>query len=386
MHGVLQPEFKALFACGAAPSEAVERLSRVLEGSLDWPALIEFADADGSFPLLASTLHQCTPGSVPPAMLAEIRARAATKAMRSLSMAGELARLLRAFEAAGLTPIAFKGPTLAHLLYGNLALRDSADLDIFVPRTQLTRALKILTDDGYYKKTPGHDTWLSGACEVALRRNDPACEVDLHWLFSPPYFFPPDSARALERSVMVRAHGLSARTLCPEDLLLYLSIHAAREGWPLRSICDIAALARNGSLNWDEVVRESQRWKCWRAVAVGLRLAASLCEASLPPDVWKRVESDSAAASIAADMASKFCRGDASPPDVLQGAILQLRTIEGGWGKLRYLWRRTFQPNALDADFLSLPRKLSAAYYVVRPFRGAVLALGAIRRKRSVAK
>jgi hypothetical protein len=301
-------------------------------------------------------------------------------------MAGELARILRAFEAAGLTPIAFKGPTLAHLLYGNLALRDSADLDIFVPRTQLASALKILTNDGYCKKTPGSLTWLPGACEVTLRRNNPACEVDLHWEFSPPYFLPPDTARVLERSVMVRADGLTARTLCPEDLLLYLSIHAARDWWPLRSICDIAALTRNCSLDWDEVPRESQHWKCWRPVAVGLRLATSLCEASLPPEVWKRVESDSAAASLAADMASKFFHGDGTPPDVLQGAILQLRTMEGGWGKLRYLWRRTFQPNALDADFLPLPRKLSAAYYVVRPFRGAVLALGAIRRKWSVAK
>jgi hypothetical protein len=386
MRGDLEPEVRALISCAAGSPDGANGLFGTLPGALNWAVLVDLAEREGMLPLLSRTVSQCVPPSLSADVLRGIQIRDAAKAMRSLAMAGELARLLRAFEAAGLTPIAFKGPTLAHLLYGDLTLRDSTDLDIFVPRAQLTSALKILTDDGYYKKTPGNNTWLTGACEVTLRRNNPACEVDLHWQFFPPYFLPPDTARVLERSVMVRADGLTARTLCPEDLLLYLSIDAARDWWPLRSICDIAALTRNGSLNWDDVLRESQHGKCWRAVAVGLRLAASLCEASLPPDVWRRVESDSAAASMAADLASKFRHGDGAPPNVLHGAILQLRAMEGGWGKLRYLWRRTFQPNALDADFLPLPRKLSAAYYVVRPFRGAVLALGAIRRKWFVAK
>ena len=381
MQGDLEPEVRALICCAAGSPDGANGLLRTRPGALNWAVLIDLAEREGMLPLLSRAVSQCAPPSLAADVLRGMQIRDAAKAMRSLAMAGELNRLLRALEAAGLTPMAFKGPTLAHLLYGDATLRDSSDLDILVPRAQLTRAVKILTDDRYYKKTPGNNTWLTGACEVTLRRNNPACEVDLHWEFSPPWFFPPDTARVLERSVMVRAEGLTARTLCPEDLLLYLSIDAARDWWPLRSICDMAALTRNCTLNWDDVLRESQHGKCWRPVAVGLRLAGSLGGATIPPEGWKRVESDSAAASMAADLAPKFRHGDGTPPDVLHGAILHLRTMEGGWGKLQYLWRRTFQPNALDADFVSLPRKLSAAYYVVRPFRGAALALGAIRRK-----
>jgi hypothetical protein len=69
-------------------------------------------------------------------------------------MAAELSRILRTLEAGGVTALAFKGPTLALLAYGNLALRDSADLDFLVPHHQLASAIEIPSADGYYKKSP----------------------------------------------------------------------------------------------------------------------------------------------------------------------------------------------------------------------------------------
>ena len=58
------------------------------------------------------------------------------------------------------------------------------------------------------------------------------------------------------------------------------------------------------------------------------------------------------------------------------GALLHLRMIEGASGKLRYLWRRAVEPKQTDVNILQLPRTISAAYYVIRPFRVAWAALG----------
>jgi hypothetical protein len=380
MPAVLQPEFEALIACGASPPEAVHRLSKLLSRPLNWPMLVELSETEKMLPLLSRTLSQCPIDKIPPAILADVRSRAASKAMHALSMAAELSRILRMLEAGGVTAIAFKGPTLALLAYGNLALRDAVDLDILVPHRQLASAIEILSADGYYKKSPRFSAGLAGDNEVSLRRRDPACEVDLHWQFSPPYFLPFDADRAAGRSIVVSANGLAARTLCGEDLLLYLSIHGARNCWPLKSIGDVAALTRNRSMDWADVLREADRAHCWRAAAVGLELAATLFQAPVPPEVWKRVKHDRAAGRIAAHVLKNLNRCFTSDGSAPSGALLHLRMIEGGSGKLRYLWRRAFQPNQFDVDYFQLPERISAAYYVIRPFRVACDALRSIHR------
>jgi hypothetical protein len=372
----VQPEIDALLACGAAPSDATSRVSEALARPVDWPLLLDLADGHGMLPLLSRAVSQCTAPVIPPAHLADLRARAAAKAMRSLYMTGELARVLRALDSAGLAPITFKGPTLAWLAYGNFGLRDSADLDIYVPRAQVAAAVEILAPEGYQRKSPGCFVWLRGECEMALDRRSPDCEIDLHWLFSPRYFLEFDARRAAERSILLRAPGLTARTLCPEDLLLFLAVHSGRECWMLvRSICDVAALVRNCPLDWDDVVREAGRGRCWRALAVGLRLAAGLFDAPVPPEILDRARRDETAARIAARVEATLYAQPANYSGAPGGALLQLGMLETALDKLRYLWRRSVHPNHFDADFVPLPERLAAGYYFIRPLRVASVAL-----------
>jgi Uncharacterised nucleotidyltransferase len=367
-------ELDVLIACGAPPTEAAARVSDALLAPLDWYRLVNMADSQGMLPLLSRVLSQIRCIPAPPEALADIRARSASKAMRTLHMVGELARTLRLLDAAEIPAIAFKGPTLAHLVYGNFALRDSSDLDIYVPRNRITIARDLLVKDGYGKKSPGSNIWLTGACEVALRKRNCDYEIDLHWEFSPPYFNPFDASRAVSRSVLLQVASLAARTLCLEDLLLYLCIHGAREWWSIRLICDVAMLLHNCLLDWDDIIRESRRLQCWRILAIGLKLAIDLFQASVPPDVCRRVESDQPACRIASYIASNFyCETNSNYIGTSKGALLHLRMIEGPYLKARYVWRRTVQPNHLDADFLPLPQKWKSAYYVVRPVRVAQL-------------
>jgi hypothetical protein len=373
MSTVLPPELDLLLACGSPPSEAAHaRISKLLTAPLDWPLLVELAITHGMLSLLARALAEQAPG---PAH-AEIRDRAAAFSMRSLRMAGELAQILKAMQAAGVPAIAFKGSTLAYLAYGDLALRTFNDLDIFVPRAQLPAALDLLAADGYARKTAAWDIGFSGACEIALQRRDPVCEVDLHWLFSPPYFLPFDPVRAMVRSIVLRAGGLVARTLCPEDHLLYICIRAARGGWDQAQFpCDLAGIVARCPLDWDDLVHQAERTGCWRALAAGLDLAHELCQAPTPPEVLRRVKQDRAVSRISAQAQLGLSRQASDPAAVAGGAFLHLRTLETWWAKARYLWRRALQPNQLDAEWILLPKRLAAAYYVVRPLRVACTAL-----------
>jgi hypothetical protein len=249
-----------------------------------------------------------------------------------------------------------------------------------VSRAQLQTALDLLAADGFERKTKAWDIGFSGACEIALQRRKPDCDVDLHWLFTSPYFLPFDAVRAMERSIVLRVGGLTARTLCPEDHLLYLCIHAAREGWGLiRFPCDIAGIVARCNIDWEELVREARRTGCWRALAVGPDLAHELCEVPVPPDVLQGVKPDRAVSWISAQVRLRIGRNVHDPSLAVAGARFHLQMLESKQAKARYLWRRALQPNQKDAEWILLPGRLSAAYYVLRPLRLACAALSRVR-------
>jgi Uncharacterised nucleotidyltransferase len=376
---MLSRELNAVVACCASVAQAPGRLGEILKVTNQ--RLVDQCNGQGMLPLLSRALDVAGPMVLPPELLAGIREKAARKTLRSLIMAAELTHLMQSFENAGVAAIAFKGPTLGYLAYGDAALRDSADLDIYIPRQQLRTALTLLAADGYDQNSPGVTTSLPGACEVALRRRNPECEIDLHWQFSPPYFVQFDGARAIERSVIVKASGLVARTLCPEDLLIYLCIHAARECWTFRSICDLGALLWNQAIDWDDLLRETGRARCWRMVAVGLRLAVGIVDAPLPPNVRSEVDRDPIVRAIADRLAANLTFDVTDYGGAPGGALLHLKMLETLALKASYLWRRALQPNQLDAGFIHLPASLSAAYYLIRPLRVACRALGRLRSR-----
>src|SRR5258707_792432 len=143
----MTPELQLLIACGRAPGEIAENVSAVLAGPFDWRRAVELADRMGMIPLLSRAIHRAGI-SEPPEFVEEVTRRAMEKAMRALGLVTELNRILGPLEDAGLTPLTFKGPTLAYLAYGNHNLRDFSDLDIHVPAHQIAPALEILAGLG----------------------------------------------------------------------------------------------------------------------------------------------------------------------------------------------------------------------------------------------
>src|ERR1035438_8573653 len=102
------PELDLLAACCAPTSQVAARVADALEAPVDWRLLIDRSNAQGTLPLLSRVLDSAGTGHVPPEFLAEIRMKAASKTIRGLVMASELAHAMRNFESAGLTAITFK--------------------------------------------------------------------------------------------------------------------------------------------------------------------------------------------------------------------------------------------------------------------------------------
>jgi hypothetical protein len=130
---------------------------------------------------------------------------------RNLFLTGELLRLLNLFEAQGIFAIPYKGPALAAVAYGNLALREFADLDILIRKQDVQRAKELLTSAGYRPEdrlTRAQEAaLLRNTHEHAFRRDDKGL-VDLHWGVVERHFsFPLDPERLWERLERVSLGG-----------------------------------------------------------------------------------------------------------------------------------------------------------------------------------
>ncbi len=146
-----RPETELLLCCARISSDSsrAEQLRALLHKDLDWAVLRRIAHQHGVVPLVYWRLSNTCPEAVPTAVLDRLRGDIHANSLRNLSLTRELLRLLNLFEAQGIFAIPYKGPALAAFAYGNLALRQFADLDILVRKHDVPRAKEVFISAGY---------------------------------------------------------------------------------------------------------------------------------------------------------------------------------------------------------------------------------------------
>ena len=136
----------------------------------------------------------------------------------------------RRLDEAALSYLVLKGPLLQEMLYGDGAIRPYGDVDILVPRGRLNDARRILSRAGFRNRSlPGlrslhfHDVWTNDGATVP---------VELHWsLLDRANFFRIADADVLSRRRCYTVPGGALAGPDPEDLLVYLCLHAAKHGF-----------------------------------------------------------------------------------------------------------------------------------------------------------
>src|SRR3989442_13911657 len=89
-------------------------------------------------------------GATPEPARRDLRPRARESADRNLRLTSELVRILDACSTHGVRALAYKGPTLAVLAYGDLGLRPFRDLDIVVDPADIDAGRALLQRLGYH--------------------------------------------------------------------------------------------------------------------------------------------------------------------------------------------------------------------------------------------
>jgi hypothetical protein len=356
---------KILIEC-ARPMPDAAAIRRAAEEVRDWDLVLAQAGRHGMLPLIYWRLGRGDAGLLPPDVWARVAERFHSVTRRNLMMAAELRSVMGWLESAGVEAIAFKGPTLAALVYENLGLRECGDLDILVRPADRARALAVLSAHGCVEKGAEGAGTLRGNCEVVVRTPG-ACDVDLHWSVLPPYFLRFDARYAWGRAQRVALAGTSVPTFGRDDLFAVLALHGARHCWSsLTLVGDVANLIQLAPPRWEALLSERSTRRAYHLAAL---LAADLLQARVPPGVLESARRDRRVVSMAAEVGRRLFAG----PDGVAASPHEARLHLGvavAWGdKLRYLWARAAQPNQTDNDFLPLPPRLRRLLWVVRPIR-----------------
>jgi hypothetical protein len=377
-NGSFSPEKRLLVCCARTRIQPpiAEEICALAGRALDWEFLFCEAAENSVTPLLGRQLPALAAGIVPPEQLSRLKNLTRANAVRSLVLTAELLMILKLFRSEGIEAIPYKGPVLAAQAYGDVTLREFEDLDIVLRQRDMAKANDLMMTLGYRPKFP----WILSSGAKASRvpgeynyRDGPRrMMVELHTERTLRHFpVPPDLDDLSRRLVLVSLSGHEVLTFGPEDGLPILCIHGAKDFWERMSwIADIAEFVQaHPQLDWDHVFMRAEVLHAGRMLHVGLALAISFLDASLPDEIVARVGRDRVAGSIAYEVQQRLLSRKWPSMDAAGRFRFRRRMMKGslaGWG---YAARLTIVPSEDDWSTMSLPGWLVPLYIALRPLR-----------------
>ena len=352
-------------------STHLDRLRLLLEKPTHWDLLFRLADQHGVTSLLYETLESFT-GLVPAATLVTLRQDHERNIHKSLFLARELIRILDCLGELGIEVIPYKGVLLSQLYYGDIALRRSGDMDLFVRQEDVARIKRAVRDLGYTPRLlipadAEHDYIASGyecTFDSAAGKN----LLELQWALQPRFYAVDFDMQGLfERSRNVTVAGWVVKTPSPEDLLLILSVHAAKHVWGrLIWLCDIAQILKHENLNWDWIQSQAAEIGIERILHITLLLLNRFFGTRIPPVIETKLLEDKTAKTFVEQIATSVAIGVNYEEEKLSYFCLMMCLRERKMDRLRFLARLTFTPGLGEWEAVPLPKGLFPLYRLVR--------------------
>ncbi|HVI10355.1 MAG TPA: nucleotidyltransferase family protein [Candidatus Binatia bacterium] len=366
------PEWKLLTAACSVQSgfAAFKAYFSTLPASLDWDSILHNANDHGISALLYQRLSQLA--GVPSPVLQALAQRYETNLHKSLLLTRELFRVLDCLESLAAPAIPYKGVTLSEIYYGDMALRQSGDMDFFVRAADVARIKAAVHPLGYIPRIAvppeAEPAYIASGYECSFDSPAGTNLLELKWALQPRFYaIDYDMQAAFDRATAAQFAGRKIQTPSPEDYFLVLSLHAAKHVWGrLIWLCDIDRLLRRHELNWDWLVDYSRQLGVQRIVGVTLLLSNKFLQTEIPDILQESLASDAKAQAFAEQIASAVAAGTTYEDQQISYFRLMMRLRERASDRLRFASRLAFTPGPGEWNTLQLPRTLSPLYRIVR--------------------
>jgi Uncharacterised nucleotidyltransferase len=342
----------------------------------DWDHLRELAMLHGVFPLLARSLAQIRSPQVPQTLMWFLGGQVLANGQRNARLREGWLRLLSLFAKHDIQVFPVKGIALAESAYGDINLRAFSDLDFLVRERDLDRSKKILCENGFDPDYPLPDFYdhrtRANRYEMVFFSREPAADrtmVELQFQIAPRSLAVNiDTNGIFDRGISVEQDGIAVLRMSPEDMLLYLCVHAWKHAWcRLKWICDLSAFIYATPVRWDAFLQQAAEAHVEPIVASSLLIARGLVDAQILEDALSTLNRW----NIVANPYQRYIEGISLPPEFPVSPVKQYRF----WLSFRprqadrwQMFRTLLQPTETDFQMIRLPHSLFFVYYALRPF------------------
>lgn len=355
---------------GASQGDLVA-LRSLVAGSVEWDALLRLADHHGTSSLVYQNLARIS-DAVPSQILALLRERHETNIHKSLFLTRELIRILDCLERLGIEVIPYKGVALSETFYGDLALRQSGDIDLFVRTKDVARVKAAVRELGFIPRltipAAAERDYIAAGYEATFDSAAGKNLLELQWALQPRYFAVDfDMDGLFQRAISVTVAGRAMKTPSPEDLLLVLSVHAAKHVWGrLIWLRDIAQIMKLQNLNWGWIEGQAKQIGIERILRLTLLLTNHFLGTAIPAPLERAIAEDRAVLQFAGEISPAIVRGATYEQEQVTYFRLMMRLRERRADRMRFLTRLTFTPGPGEWEALRLPAPLFPLYRLVR--------------------
>jgi hypothetical protein len=342
----IYPEMELLLCCARPLLDSlnIQKIESILKQEIDWDELVQIAINHKLIPLAYHNLKLIAKDVIPEKQLKTLHHIFYTNAQRSLILTGELVNVVKLLQSQGISSVPYKGPILANLLYGNVGLRQFADLDLIVQRADISQVRKILTSHGYKAKVELNEiqeiAYLNSKSEhtydfIELNKG---ILLEVHWRITPQYKSPIEPQHFWDKLKPFHFAGLDILTLPLEDWLLILCVHASRHRWEQLSwICEIAQLIRiSPEIDWERITNEANNFDCKRMLFLGLFLTHYLIEPVLPVTMLEQIKEDSEVVKIATQIREELLIKNNTSQKFLTNTLYHIQIREKWQNKILY--------------------------------------------------
>ena len=367
-------EVRLTLACVAPRSERGDEKVRELVSAepIDRAALVALAAGHGVAALVHRRLRDL---SLCEDLCEGLRPFYLLNAARNLLHCAELVRIGDEMRAAGVEVATWKGVVVAQQAYGDIALREMADIDILVPPAKVRAATAVLERNGYANtlQLSPHELgiWITKECEAPYENAEKGSTIDLHWGLTNAQFpirLSWDELSCGFREVEVP--GGRVTTFGREDNIVVLANHGGKHMWErVEWIAAFANLMRDRDVDWDLVATIAARAEARKQLHLACRLASSLFAIEAPPALGSLAGREE-------DDVRKLC-------EIIEARVLRQRRkftaveisrlgfllLDRRASAFEAFCRSIFVPTVTDWRAVELPKHLYALHWIVRPVR-----------------
>ena len=321
------------------------------------------------------SLSKCSP--LNSEILTKLKAHYQTIARRNMLMSAELIRIMKLLEENGIEALAFKGPALSQMAYGDITLRQYVDLDILVDEKDAFKAGKLMSENGHSAILPltilSNKTCLHTAKDFSLMSETGGVHTELHWrLFEKKYNISLLSCAVDQKCQTVKINNNEIKTLQNELLLVYLCLHGAKHAFErIEWICDIDRLIRSSEIDWKQAITIAEQSHSKRSFYLGLSLAHHHFHTILPSDLTQSIDANDIRALqiMTENQMSEKTSGRSDFKRNRDTFFYQAKLFDKKSDMIRFYLSTFFKISTTDCQTFVLPEKLKFLYIILRPIR-----------------